>query len=188
MCDTEFITVSVCCCGCRNAHGDITGTSTADHVAIVTIQACLQYSLNALVIIIGASLNKPHIDCDNSLCMYVSNIYTCICCTWFPRSVYILKCSMHSGTLMWSHEWCTIHAQLNSKDDWSYLLPLLYRCLPWKLSMKTGTCRYKWIHNIISSGSTLVFLECTNNHNNTCTYRVPTHFQDIFCSKNLCMQ
>ena len=36
--------------------------------------------------IIGVSLSEPHIDCDNSPRMYVSNIFTRVCCTLVPKT------------------------------------------------------------------------------------------------------
>ena len=35
------------------------------------------------------------------VCIYVAIIYPAFVAPWFLRSVYALKCSIHSGILMW---------------------------------------------------------------------------------------
>ena len=82
---------------------------------------------------LGVHWGEPkwaHIDRENSpacrimVCQYLCIIYPVFVAPQFPRSVYALKCSMHSGILM-----CSRARFTTCKEDWS---------LPWKLSMKTN--------------------------------------------------
>ena len=96
----------------------------------VTIQSC---SGAWVWLIIGASLSEPNIDHDNgpharNNAIYLCIIYPAFVAPWFPRSVYVLKCSVYSSILTCSRAWFTTAL---SKDDWSY------SCLLWRLSTKT---------------------------------------------------
>ena len=71
-----------------------------------TSRSTMHCNARSIMLFIGASLNEPHIDHDNGLCvrnngMYLSiylylRTYPMFVAPWFPRSVYALKCSVYS--------------------------------------------------------------------------------------------
>ena len=90
---------------------------------------------------ISSSGSSPvFLECTSGmyLSIYPRIIYPAFVASWFPRSVYVLKCFVYSGILMSSCVWFT--TALYWTLDWTARMIRANSCLLWRLSPVTGRC------------------------------------------------
>ena len=78
---------------------------------------------------------------------YLYIIYPAFVAPWFPRSVYVLKCSVYFGILTWSRAWFTTNSRTTGAT----------RCCcedyQWRQVGKCADTSYKRIHIPVDSGA-----------------------------------